>query len=307
MPPEQALYRAFELVIASGISLPELEDTRLSGDRLADADVTIRLSAVEGPMPPVHEWRLMQIDTDVAYFAWQSVGRVRVAGGRSIEVDPLPDFDQRLLGLFLLGPVMATLLHQRGLLVLHGSAVEIAPGRAALFLGDNGAGKSTIAAAFLKAGHRAFTDDVIALDIGETVRVRSAFPVMKLSREALEVLKPLPGEVVPPYSFGSAKQRFRYNAAYAQEGLAVGGTYVLERGDVTGITKIGSAEALSALMRYSYMPKFGQAALQILLSASYFHQCASVADSVCVSRLTVPYGFETLPHVVDAVRADAQK
>lgn len=307
MPPEQALYRAFELVIASGISMPELEDTRRSGDCPVDADVNIRLAAVDGPMPSPHEWRTMWIETDVAYFAWQSVGRVRVTGGRSIEVDPLPDFDQRLLGLFLLGPVMAALLHQRGLLVLHGSAVEIAPGRAVLFLGDNGAGKSTIAAAFLKAGHQVLTDDVIALDIVDMVRVRAAFPAMKLSREALEVLKPLPGEILPPCSVASAKQRFRYNAAYAQESLTVGEVYVLERGDVNAIAKLGSAEALGALMRYSYIPKFGQAALTTLSSASYFRQCTMVADRVPVSRLSVPEGLDTLSRVVEAVRTNAQK
>src|SRR3989454_2089338 len=45
--------------------------------------------------------------------------------GREIVVEPAPGVDAGTLRLFLLGPVRAVLLHQRGFLVLHASAVVL--------------------------------------------------------------------------------------------------------------------------------------------------------------------------------------
>ena len=304
MPPEQVRYRAFDLTIASEIPLPELDMSEHS-ESACDADVTICLAYVDGPMPPPEDWRLTRFTAGEAYFAWQTVGRMRVAEGRKIDVDPLSGFDHRLLGLFLLGPVIAALLHQRGTLVLHGSAVEVAPGRAALFVGDNGAGKSTIAAAFLKAGHRVLTDDVIALDVA--VRVRPAFPAMKLSRAALDALAPLPVCTLEPFSSEAAKLRLRHRNGYSGGALEVAQIYVLERGESPITVELDLPARLAALMRYSYMPKFGVEPLSGSHSASYFCQCATVANSIPVSLLSVPEGFGALSQVVEAVRADVQK
>ena len=306
MPPEQALYRAFDLAIASKIALPELDI--LSGMAAGVApDVDITPAAFDGPMPPPTEWRLTRFGLGKAYFAWQGIGRFLVTGGRKIAVDVDPDIDHAVLGLFLLGPVMAALLHQRGDLVLHGSAVEIAPGRTALFVGDNGAGKSTLAAAFLNAGSRVLTDDVIALDVAEHIRVRAAFPAMKLSRAALAALEHLPGDVLPPGYPEAAKLRFRFADAGGGHATPLSHIYVVQReGDVC-ISPLDPSERLGALMRYSYMPKFGVEPLSGPHSAPYFRQCAAVASSIPVSLLSVPQGFGALSRVVEAVRADVQK
>lgn len=306
MPPEQALYRAFDLTIASQIALPELDI--VSGEAAGGvANVVIRMTAVDGPMPPQTEWRLTRFSEGYAYFAWQGVGRFCVSDGRAIEVDLLPDVDPNMLGLFLLGPVMAALLHQRGDLVLHGSAVEIAPGATALFVGDNGAGKSTLAAAFLKAGHRVLSDDVIALDVADHIRARAAFPAMKLSRAALAALAPLPGAVLPPAFPEAAKLRLRFADTEDGRAAPLSHIYVVQRGADVGINALDRAEGLGALMRYSYMPKFGVEPLSGPSSASYFRQCAAVANSIPVSLLSVPEGFGALSQVVDAVQANAQK
>jgi len=63
---------------------------------------------------------------------------------------------------YFLGPVLAFILRQRGVSLLHGSVV-CSSGSAIAFLGDSGAGKSTIAAALLDRGYAALTDDLIAL------------------------------------------------------------------------------------------------------------------------------------------------
>jgi hypothetical protein len=64
--------------------------------------------------------------------------------------------------IYLLGPVTGILLRTRGRVCLHASVVAI--GDAAVgFLGGPGAGKSTIAAAFERAGHKVLSDDLLVL------------------------------------------------------------------------------------------------------------------------------------------------
>jgi hypothetical protein len=75
----------------------------------------------------------------------------------------------------LLGPIIGFVLHLRGTPCLHGSAVAV-DGRAVAFLGHSGAGKSTTAAAFVRAGLPALTDDVLALDEEQESGVGSREP-----------------------------------------------------------------------------------------------------------------------------------
>jgi hypothetical protein len=62
----------------------------------------------------------------------------------------------------LIGIGMGLLLHRRGVLCLHGSALSI-NGRTIALLGESGAGKSTAAAALVRAGAVLISDDVVAL------------------------------------------------------------------------------------------------------------------------------------------------
>jgi len=63
---------------------------------------------------------------------------------------------------YLLGPVFGLLLRLRGVTCLHASAVSIDDG-CVLFVGAEGAGKSTTAAAFAQLGFGVMSDDVAAL------------------------------------------------------------------------------------------------------------------------------------------------
>lgn len=63
---------------------------------------------------------------------------------------------------FLLGPVLGLVLRLRGVLAIHASAV-VANGVAWGFVGEGGAGKSTLAAALAREGLPLLTEDVLAL------------------------------------------------------------------------------------------------------------------------------------------------
>ena len=160
------LHVAFGLSIRSSLRLPELAPGR------ARPDVIVR--AREGPD------RARSSSFSAVHISWRGVGTFHVRGGREIVVDPAPGADPRVVRLFLLGPALAVLLRQRGLLVLHASGVSLKDG-AALFSGASGSGKSSLAAVFHQRGHQVAADDVVALEVKQdTSLVLPAIPQLKL-------------------------------------------------------------------------------------------------------------------------------
>ena len=63
---------------------------------------------------------------------------------------------------YLLGQAISFALVKQGLEPLHATAVEV-QGKAVVFLGQGGAGKSTLAAYFISRGHKVLTDDLLVL------------------------------------------------------------------------------------------------------------------------------------------------
>src|SRR5262249_25236419 len=144
-------YLAYNLGIRSSLFLPEL----MAGN--GKTDVEIRpgridcLPGVNGGECYVHP------KTGDVYLYWQGLGTLLVRSGTEIFVDTVPAVDEGDLHLCILGPALAVLLRQRGLLVLHASAVQVAHGAIA-FLASSGGGKSTLAASFYTRGHAVVTD-----------------------------------------------------------------------------------------------------------------------------------------------------
>ncbi len=112
------------------------------------------------------------------------IARYLVADGDRIVVDRAPASDEDSVRLFLLGSIFGALLHQRGLLPLHASAIET-PRGAVLFAGPSGTGKSTLAAAFYRRGYRVIADEICALD---EIGVRPAIPRLALWPDAIDEL-----------------------------------------------------------------------------------------------------------------------
>ena len=83
--------------------------------------------------------------------------------GTKIEVRPYFGTSAGWVQSMIYGMLMAFALHIQGTGNLHASSVEI-PGGAVAFLGDPGAGKSTMAAAFAERGHSVISDDVLVVD-----------------------------------------------------------------------------------------------------------------------------------------------
>lgn len=173
--------------VASALPLPDL--LPWTGDGRA-AELTIDLGPVPQRLPElVVDRPLLQVSADgTCRFAIPGVAAYLVdPDGERVIIDTALPPDAPDIRVFLLGTVFAILCFRRGLLPLHASCVRIGDGAVAL-AGHSGAGKSTMAAAFLGRGHAVLADDVTVLDIAAPggPRVLPAFPRLKLWRDVMK-------------------------------------------------------------------------------------------------------------------------
>jgi hypothetical protein len=290
-------YRLFGLDVRSEIELAAAPQT--GG---GEPDIQILRRTITPPQSTFGAEPYVAFEEGLSYFYWSTIGAFTVRGRSLIEVDPIPSASDELLALPLMGTVIATLLHQRGTLVLHASAVDIA-GQGVAFLGDKGAGKSTTIAAFVAAGHGLITDDVLALDMSgaKEPRFAAGFREIKLCEDA-------------------ASRSHLTNATYAQSphpeyrkvqvrlpetvGAAARRLYVLSRGPELAIKPLSRPEALWAFVRYSHGARFGPSLLQGPAAAAHLRLCAQAAENVDVRRLEIPEDPNILESAVALIEAD---
>ncbi|MEM7669662.1 MAG: hypothetical protein AAF317_11040, partial [Pseudomonadota bacterium] len=154
------VYSGFGLLIASEIPLTGFP---LAGNAAPDVSVFLTDRAHEAvksvAAPP---FRLARVGDEQWCFRVPDVADYLIIDGREVHVSPGKATHNGHLELFLAGSAIGVVLHQRGLHALHAATIAV-DGVAIAFVGEQGAGKSTLAAAMAQAGHRILGDDVIAL------------------------------------------------------------------------------------------------------------------------------------------------
>jgi hypothetical protein len=279
-------YSAFALSIHSEVELPDLPPGG------TQADVMIRF----GNVPRTR--RLATMDEELALHT--HAGAFLIRQGREIILDPLPGVDADLLRVLLVGRMMAFLLRQRGFLPLHASGVAL-DGRVALFLGDSGSGKSTIAAGFHARGHRIVTDDVGAVRViaGGKCVVGPAGSRIRLLNDSRSVFE----GAEPPGIFQWDKHLFDLAGGTLQELLPVSRIYLLEYGPELRGELVPPLCAVPALSMRSFV-KHGRMNKEAL--AAHLRDCSAVANLVPVFRLIRPHSLQALPLVVRWVEENAK-
>lgn len=176
-------YHAFGLSIKSTIKLPEL----LLNDKNELFDIEILINKeidceIDLQSEPFRHYVL----NNQVLFNVPDVANFLIRNGEAIVVSPLKTNVEEIIRLYILGTCMGVILMQRGMIPLHGSAVEV-DGKAYAIVGESGAGKSTLASAFIKEGYKLLSDDVIAISQfnNDEPYVIPSFPQQKLWQESL--------------------------------------------------------------------------------------------------------------------------
>jgi hypothetical protein len=297
-------YFAYGMLIRSAVKFPELIP---ASEGLAD--LTIRVGKIHwSPLTSSDSANpVVLVDAGMMHFFWPGVGKFLARGGREIVVDPLPGIEESLLRLFLLGAVLAGVLHQRGLLLLHASALKIG-NSAVVFMGEKGQGKSTLAASIqlsLESPNEILADDIVAIDImgSSSCFVLPGFPQFKLWPDVIASLGVNSGELTPIHPH-LTKRAYRTLGKFALQPVSLQSIYVLTDGDGATINLLSPRDAFIELFRYSYL---GRHLPATGLAPRHFDQCAIIAKSVPVSSLKRPRSLELLPKIASFVSNDVDR
>jgi hypothetical protein len=233
----------------------------------------------------------------------RDAARIMVSQGRVITYSVAPGAPVAGVLPFLTGTAFGVLLLQRGLMVLHASAIATTRG-AVLFCGRSGAGKSTLAAALSQRGHALIADDIAVIDRGPDGHPH----VRQDSRDIKLWADTLAGLALEARRRAEMQLRLGkyYVASDAADGPAVhrvAAIYVLEpsaEGASQASRSLGAAAASSRLRALAYRPRLVHA---VLGEASHFAMSADIVRRVPVLSLRVPRGFDRLPAALDALEA----
>ncbi|WP_414564365.1 MULTISPECIES: hypothetical protein [unclassified Anabaena] len=285
-------YFAYGLAIKSEIELLEFIPAQLPGD------ITIRWNrnaTIPDEVKGNHTC-FIKVTLEEAILFDKKAALFIIRNGCEIIVTPLND-DERLISLYIVGTIMSILLYQRGLFVLHGSAVEF-DGSAIAFVGKSGWGKSTIAAALHTKGHRIITDDVVAISTEtDTITVFPGYPQFKLFPEVAEILGHDQSELLLLHS-QLKKGGFRVAKNFSQTALPLKRIYMLSKDSTVGIKQLRSPESLTELMRNSLPTRWYQ-----VHNTAQFLQCTKIAKNIPSYRLIRSSDLRSLPTLAEMVEA----
>lgn len=272
-------YKAFGMIIKSEFMLPELEIGEGS------PDVIIKIAKVPLALEnPIESGVCFQASPGEFLFKLDEVAGYYVVDGKEITIQPFSKGNEDAIRLFLLGSVFGALLHQRGYLVIHGSAVEV-KGKGIIFTGVSGAGKSTLATAFNEKGYKSLTDDVCALKIEDGIPyIMPGFPSFKLWKDAAEKFNKDTTTLIP---IRKELEKYRVECEFCDKPVVVSQIFVLGTHNQESIVvdKVKDFEKIKVLINNTYRLRFlkGQGN-----KGEHLKQCASLVKYAKINSVVRP-------------------
>ena len=293
-------YAAYGLVWHMPLACPELRAVPVG----SAVDVTVRYGELPPPLvAAIAAGPLRQVTPGAARFGLPGVARLLVRGGNEILIERQPEADDEMVRLLLIGTGAALLLHQRGLLPLHASAI-VAPAGAALFMGHSGAGKSTLLNEFLRRGYPMLAEDLAAvrLDANGAAWVEPGVQVTKLwADSAAELGRSTDG--LPRVRPELEKFVLPVTNALADAPARLAAIYVLSIHNQPTITleERRDARKFNALLDHTWQKLVVK---RMGLHTAHFQRAIAVANQARIVRVQRPDDGFRLKELADAVGAD---
>ena len=293
-------YRIYGLLLHSEIPIPELEPIENS-----QFDIVCRVGDISRPLVNRMEnnW-FLKISDQSFLVRVDNTALFNIKNGTTIIITPLGQkqaTDDRIR-LYLTGPILNGLLHQRHRLIFHGSCIGLSQ-KCFMIAGPSGAGKSTLSAAFLKdneyyllsddAGVISFTDQGIPM-------IWPSFSRIKLMPGTMKMLNiPVEGTMTIPHEKG--KQSVPVPCRADTDRTLLDHIFILQETDtatlhlhrVTGIKKI------EALLSNTYWIDD-----LAMMGGTEFHfaQCSKVARSCHVTLVNYNKTFHPPEKIISQMK-----
>jgi len=248
-----------------------------------------------------------QLPDESLYLRWSNLFEFHVsADGRRIVGRPLNGVSREAFQTYLVSQVLSFALLRQGIEPLHSTTVVV-DGEAVAFLGDCGYGKSSLGAAFLRAGHRLLTDDLLVVKEEKgCFLAQPGPPRLKLFPEVARAVlgkepagAPMnphtPKLVIPLGAEQTAAAAARLKAVYILASPGRRG-----RPKRVALRRLRPRQALLALVANTFNPVLREPERL----ARQFQTAARLAEVLPVKALSYPRGLARLSAVVEAVERD---
>lgn len=295
-------YKAYGLNIRSEIQLPELSEGN------PDAEYHLEILSGVVNLPELKKTQIYrrgirayfgQDSADSLFLQWDKIGSFQAIEGRQLIVSSLTD-DPNLISLFTVSEAIGLILFQRGYFLLHASSVQVG-NEAWCFMGLPGAGKSTTAAAFLKAGCKLLSDDLTAITFTEGIAfVVPAYPQLKLWDKTVKGLEYDQSEL-HPVSEGVNKFSYSPKSDFLHQPVKLGEVFFLHKArNRKNLSALSASEIPTETLKNFPLP------IKLLKDdalKNHFFQSFQCAGTANMWRKKRPDGFGNLEKwVSDSVR-----
>ncbi|NCJ08053.1 hypothetical protein GS597_16365 [Synechococcales cyanobacterium C] len=275
-------YRAYGLMFSLEFPCPELLPAKGEPDvvvRYGDIPTSLKNPQVQGVLYEAQSNQFLLKLENVAYYLVQN--------GNEIVIAPHPEATADEVRLFLLGSCLGALLHQRGILVMHASAIQTDRG-AVLFVGASGNGKSTLLGSLLQRGYPMMADDVTGIVLNEYGKplVLPAYPQVKLWHDACQQLAQ-PIENLRAVRSQLEKYAVPTHHQFVDQPVPLYGVYVLRvhnRPDML-LECLEDSEKFEIFLGNTYRQRFLDG---LNMRLPHFHLATVAANAAQVTRVTRP-------------------
>lgn len=285
------LYTVYGLTVASEIPLAGLAEGR------GEPDVVVQRGEVQAQADRTVQAGCFQADAERIFLYQPKAGLLLAEHGHTLTVEVPPDHDAHFMTSVVLGRGLAAILHQRGVLTLHASAV-VHEGRGLAFVGERGQGKSTTTAAFLRHGARLITDDLLPVRLDENGHplVFSGGSRLKLWPASLDLTDD--SEQHTRVADHVEKRYWSAGDAVETEAVRLDTVYELTFGEDFALVPYVGRSAFAALYRHTFT---GALALATEQGPDYLNRVAEIANRLSVVQFVRPRDLHRLDDLVGFV------
>lgn len=249
-------------------------------------DVVLRrVKKIRTVSSPVFADGIWQINQEEFAMQVDGVGSFYACHGSEVDYMPSEGATKESVELYLNGSVYGAILHQRGILPLHGSSF-IRKEKGIMICGDSGVGKSAVTAAFCMDGGQFLTDDVspVVFDNGRpSVMPRSdriklwddSLEQLNSDRRSLKQVRPGEGKYYFPVNN-------RYNQPHPLHHIII----MTAAGNDTTAGVLKGTESFEALRNEVY--RWEYLAAMPKTEAGYFDKLLMITKTVKISKVYRP-------------------
>lgn len=296
-------YKIHDFVLESQMIFPELIEVPQQKSHIIIVENLVPYS-LRSKIKTIFEGGLLyeKVENQLLLFV-KDAGRVLIEEGKIITFERIDQADDSTLRLYLLGSCLSFALMMQGLFPLHGSVVTTKYGTA-MFMGESGRGKSTIAAAFNAKGHEVLSDDVSIVKFNSN-NIPIVFPSVrhiKLWNDSVDELGYDKKQLIKASSNWD-KWQIGIGNSHDPQPSPLSIIYDLNPGEDKhlGISPIFGLEKLNVLLKNMHRPT----GIEIFgLENAYFKYCTKLAKCLPVKKLSRSTEVFDISRLYEAIMFD---